>query len=369
MDNVYSTTPLGDDPLLSAESNAVPYPGTALYDNERLMARIAELERDNQSLHDRVRQGPTATPNPLYAPPPTTVNVNYPNPPPRLGIYTGQKPRGGGEIEYGEWRTRCHQYLAENDTADPAELTRKIKASLKGIALDYVKSDHNPRIILKKLDSLFGSSLNEEDKYARFVKMQHDRRESAAAYFSRLWNSFISLNSDNTYSPEQVNSKVYHTFMSNFSANDNLLLVELRTRFGNPGDCSPKCSDVLAFLRSYQERAGAKVAVHAAAVSTGPADTDVSKLIDYDRLASLVVEKMNINASNPLPGSAYGSSRHPPPPSPSASRGGPDFSFPCLNCGEYGHWKSSCLNPSNPERVRANRKSSRYSTGPRLNSK
>ena len=78
MDNVYSTTPLGDDPLLSAESNAVPYPGTALYDNERLMARIAELERDNQSLHDRVRQGPTATPNPLYAPPPYYCDCKLP---------------------------------------------------------------------------------------------------------------------------------------------------------------------------------------------------------------------------------------------------------------------------------------------------
>ena len=368
MDPVYSSSLLGDgNPLLGAESNPAPYSSTA-YDNERLTARIAELERDNQLLQERMRLNPSASPNPVYVPSPT-VNVTYPNPPPRLGIYTGQKPRGGGELEYGEWRTRCHQYLAENDTADPMDLTRKIKASLKGIALDVVRADLNPRSILKKLDSLFGSLLNEEDKYARFVKMQHDKRESAAAYFSRLWNSFLSLNSDDTYSPDQANGKIYHTFMSNFSANDNLLLVELRTRFGNPGDCSPKCSDVLAFLRSYQERVGAKTAVHAAAASTGPFDVDISKSIDYNKLASLVVEKMNINASSPLPGSSYGSSRRPPPTPSPAPRGGPDFSFPCLNCGEFGHWKSSCLNPSNPDKVRANRKPSRYPTGSRLNYK
>ena len=365
----YTSGMLGEDnPMLGTGSSTNHYSSTASIDNERLMARIAELERDNQVLHERARQATSPSSTPMYVPPPT-VNVSYPNPPPRLGIFTGQKPRGGGELEYNEWRTRCHQYLAENETTDPNELTRKIKASLKGIALAHVKSVLNPRTILRKLDSLFGSLLNEEDKYARFVKMQHDKKEGAAAYFSRLWQSFISLNSDDTYSPNQANSKIYHTFMSNLSASDNLLLVELRTKFGNPGDCSPECSDVLAFLRSYQERAGAKTVVHAAAASTGPLAANVVQTIDYDKLASLVVEKMNVNTSRPLPGSSHGASRYPPPPPPSASRRGPDFSLPCLNCGEFGHWRSSCMNPSNPDKVKASRQSPRYPTGSRLNSK
>ena len=35
------------------------------------------------------------------------------------------------------------------------------------------------------------------------------------------------------------------------------------------------------------------------------------------------------------------------------SRRGPDFSLPCLHCGELGHWKATCPTPPNPSKVQA----------------
>ena len=88
----YTSGMLGEDnPMLGTGSSTNHYSSTASIDNERLMARIAELERDNQVLHERARQATSPSSTPMYVPPPT-VNVSYPNPPPRLGIFTGQKP-------------------------------------------------------------------------------------------------------------------------------------------------------------------------------------------------------------------------------------------------------------------------------------
>ena len=336
--------------------------------NDDLMLKLAELERQNHSYQQQLltqangsaRNTTSGNLSPGISPsipPPPVVHVTYPSPPPRLGVFTGQKPRGGNEIEFSEWHARCKAYLSEHFKVDVSEQTQRIRASLKGIAYEHVKLLSNPHDILKALSDLFGSLLTEEDRYARFVKMTPERKEPASTFYGRLWDAFLYINQDHTFSPTQMYSKVYHTFMSNISSTDNLLMVELRTRFGLPGECAPDCAAVLSFLRSYQERSAVRPPVFAAAAVNRSVETSGVEPLDYDKLASLVADKLR--TSTPPP--------NPPTHVSSQARRKPDFSFPCLNCGGFGHWKSSCTNPANPTQVKASKQSIRNKSTSRLN--
>ena len=162
-------------------------------------------------------------------------------------------------------------------------------------------------------------------------------------------------------------SKIYHTFMSNLSPSDNFLMIELRTRFGSPGETAPDCAQVLTFLRGYQERIAPRVTVNAAASVVHSSEEAVADKLDYDKLASLMVEKMKVSnlpspslppprrSYNPVPGSQ--STPRPPAPRPqSNSHRGPGVSSsdrPCSKCGDFGHWKADCPNAPNPSKVRS----------------
>lgn len=336
--------------------------------NDDLMQRIAELERQNHIAQQQLltqanvssrrnHSGNLSPGSSSSLPTPPVVHVTYPSPPPRLGIFTGQKPRGGNEVEFVEWHARCKTYLSEHFKIDVSEQTQRIKASLKGIAYEHVKLLSNPHDILNALNELFGSLLTEEDRYAQFVRMVPERKEPAATFYGRLWDAFLRINQDNTFSPVQMCSKVYHTFMSNISSSDSLLMVELRTRFGSPGECAPDCATVLSFLRSYQERSAVRSPVFSAAVVSRPAESSPVEQLDYDKLASLVADKLRTSTPSP----------NPPTHVSSQARRKPDFSFPCLNCGGFGHWKASCTNPANPTQVKASKQSIRNKSTSRLN--
>lgn len=343
-------------------------PGSQPTDVEILMEKLHSLERENNSLHGRLKEQETLThkmsqdmlnTNPATVP---VIKVTYPTSP-RLGIFTGLKPRGGGELDYGEWASRCRQFINESDVQDMYDVTRKIRSSLRGIALEQVQKCTDATDMLRTLDRVYGNLLTEEDQYARFIKLSQEKRESPASFFSRLWSAFSALNMTHQYSSLQANSKIYHTFMSNFIPTDNFLMIEMRARFGAPGETAPDCSSVLTFLRSYLERSGTRTPVTAAAASVA---TDASECdIDYDKLTDMIMDKLSLKQNVPqstpqLP--THQGVRPPfscPRPPFSGSRPrvtprrGPDFSLPCLHCGELGHWKATCPNPPNPSKVQA----------------
>ena len=332
-------------------------PGSQIHDVGNIMEKLQSLESENSTLHARLKEQEVLTSRmsqELHSKNNSTttpiVKVTYPSSP-RLGIFTGLKPRGGGELDYGEWASRCRQFINESDTHDMYDVTRKIRSSLRGIAMEQVQMCDNANDILRTLERVYGNLLTEEDQYARFVKMSQEKRESPASFFSRLWSSFSALNVTRHYSSLQANSKIYHTFMSNFVPADNFLMIEMRTRFGAPGETAPDCASVLTFLRSYMERSGARAPVAAAAASMSASVSDCD--IDYDKLTDMIMEKMSLKQSVPQ------CAPRPPGPRPSfpgprprvPPRRGPDLSLPCLHCGELGHWKINCPNPHNPVKV------------------
>ena len=325
---------------------------TSTNDYSQLMNRLDQLERENLALKERLNNNEAVsnTSYPVYNVP--EVKVVYPSLPPRLGIFTGLRPAGGGEVEFAEWSARCKSFLCESDGNDSRDVMRKVRSSLRGIALEQVKDCSTATSIIETLNLVYGNLLTEEDQYVRFVKLAQEKRESAASYFSRLWSSFSNLNQRKQYTAMQANSKIYHTFMTNFVSNDNFLLMELRSKFGTPGETAPSCASVLAYLRSYMDRPGQKpFAAHAAASTVESVSTPE---IDYDRLADVMIEKMNLKSQSSIP--SYPPPKYPQhaPRSQGASKSKSDNSKQvCYNCGELGHWLSSCTNPPNPAKVKA----------------
>ena len=341
-----------------AESNSSNY--------SQLINRIEQLERENLSLKEKINNDEAASSllhlhssqmreqsNPRYTVP--EVKVVYPSQPPRLGIFTGLKPAGGSEVDFAEWSARCKSYLCESEGNDSRDVLRKVRSSLRGIALEQVKDCSSASSIIDTLKQVYGNLLTEEDQYVRFVKLAQEKRESPASYFSRLWSSFSDLNQRNQYSAMQANSKIYHTFMTNFVSNDNFLLIELRSKFGTPGETAPNCSSVLAFLRSYMERPSQKTfAAHAAANTV---ESPVSPPdINYDKLADIMIEKMKLSSTPPSipPTNPPPEYSHNVPRSQGMMRKNADLSNkPCFNCGELGHLQFSCVKPPNPAKVKA----------------
>ena len=300
-----------------------------------LLARLDQLEAlqlENVALRERL----AAQPSHAAPPVPVNVHVRAPTPAPRLGIFTGLKPTGGAEIAFNEWFDRATQYLQE--ATDDAEACRRVKASLRGIAAEQVKPCTTGDGVLQRLKEIYGELGTDEDLYAQFVKMQMGKGETVADFFSRVWTAFTKLNSVDKYSADDANKKVYHTFLSNAVAADRLIILEIRSEFGASGVASPDPSKVLRRLRELGERT--------TSTRPTPVTASVSTEIDYDRLATMVAEKM----------SAAQTANH-PPPRPYVPRG------PCFRCGEVGHLRRNCRNPPNPAKVAQARGTSRPLNG------
>ena len=315
-------------------------------DIELLGAKLAELtqklvdmeglQAENSDLRNRLA-GQGNEPMPHQQPTPVTVHVKAPTPAPRLGVFTGLKPKGGGEVGYNEWHERVTQYAQESQ--EPQEVARRVRASLRGIAAEQAKNCDTADAILQCLSAIYGDVKTTEDLYLEFVRLQMGKTELPSDFFSRVWSRFTDLNKDGAYPRPEAAKKVYHTFMMEAKANHSLLSLELRNAFGFPGSASPDPSKVLRRIRelesqSHTSPSGSKHAT-AAATSTSAPGVD----IDYDKLATLVAEKMSTQ---------HPQVAHQAAPRPRTPRG------PCFRCGEVGtHYRRDCRNPPNPTRVAA----------------
>ncbi|XP_025107458.1 uncharacterized protein LOC112572124 [Pomacea canaliculata] len=182
---------------------------------------------------------------------PAAVNVNVSSPPPRLGIFTGLPPTGGQEVKFAEWRERALAYQEESTDGEDIRVKR-LRASLRGVALQQVKNCPNSREIVATLRKMYEVRESGEDVLVDFLSMKPHKEEGTAGFLLRLWDR---LARSGKFEEREIRRKVYHALLAQLKDSQPLLALELRTNFGAPGQAEPELAEVLCQVRERENNA------------------------------------------------------------------------------------------------------------------
>lgn len=267
----------------------------------------------------------------------TPIQVQIPLSTPKLGTFTGLKPRGGGELSFAEWKERVEVYLNETNDSEEKQLVR-VKNSLKGVACEQTKDCTKAADIVVKLQSVYGDVRCAEDVYLDMINMKLSQSEMPSQFLLRVWTK---LAESKKFEVDDIKKKVYHHLLSQLKTGGHPLVeFAIRTKYGPPG-AAPDLEKVLETLKTEENQAPQQPARH-------PRQQVQQAGIDYELLADMVAKKLQ-----PTP--PLHSEQHQPPlppnfhPGPSPKRG------PCYHCGLYGHMARLCRNPPNPQLVKQER--------------
>jgi hypothetical protein len=133
------------------------------------------------------------------------------------------------------------------------------------------------------------------------------------------------INEDNIFTETQAAVKIYHIFMKNCHPT---LAMELRQKFGFPGEASPDLKELLQPVRRLEgslPETKPKVQVNAATVQEPLTDTQL------DQIAEKVASKLQAVRKPKI----------------------------CYRCGQGGHLARSCRNEPNPKKVAEEREEKR----------
>ncbi|KAL8603355.1 hypothetical protein ACOMHN_039718 [Nucella lapillus] len=256
----------------------------------------------------------------------------------RLKIFSGIAPSGGNEIDFEAWEEQAEGFLKGPDVKSK---DNRLFASLKGIAAETVKDCQTNTEAVKTLRQIFGSLQDAEELLLTLSTQRIRRGETPAAFFSRLYTDLLNIHKLQPFTSPDMNQKLYRTFCSGIQHTHELLLLELRNRFGYPSRAHPSFVDLLHAVRQACDRDDAKRGHQQQhQVSTDAMSTEalVTKVVDT------VMERLSLKMGPPsrsegsvLPGHADG--RH------------LRFTGHCFRCGLTGHYSRNCTNRPNPALV------------------
>ncbi|XP_038135185.1 uncharacterized protein LOC119779585 [Cyprinodon tularosa] len=173
----------------------------------------------------------------------------------RLRSFSGRVPKPSNEADYESWRSQIELLLAD-PSLSALHVTRRIMESLLVPAADFIKGlgpNTLPAVLLRHLDSAFGTVQDGEELYAQFLNILQNPGETASSYLQRLqlmlttvWKRGVTAN--------DMDRQLLKQFVRGCWNNDIITKLQLEQRRGNP----PPFSELLLLLRTEEDRQQAK---------------------------------------------------------------------------------------------------------------
>ena len=241
---------------------------------------------------------------------PYRIQLQQPPPPPRLKLFTGLPPTNSQEATFGEWRQQAMQILKDGALSDKSV---HLKRSLRGAALQQidVSGATEPKAIIDLLTNLFGELKTPEDRYMEICRLRPKKDQLLSEFLLTIYNQMEEVRQQANLTDEESHRRTY--FALSKGCSNDLLAMELRNRFGIPGEATPEFSSLFRFIRQIE----------------GLESSKARRAVPMAQSAAHVVDENRVQDSHSK-AKAKNQGRY------------------CYKCGEEGHMYKNCTRPPNP---------------------
>lgn len=290
----------------------------------------------------------------------------------QLRTFSGRIPKPNAEADFETWRSQIDLLMADPNLS-PLHVTRRIMESLLTPAADLIKGlgpDTLPTVLLRVLDSAFGTVQDGEELYAQFLNILQNPGERPSVYLQRLQLTLNTVVKRGGIPAAETDRHLLKQFVRGCWDNAVITKLQLEQRRDNP----PPFSELLLLLRTEEDRQQVKETLMKKHIGSGSSKPKVniqsqstcscghsSSTSSSDELKELKRQMQALQrqmsafiATQQSPAQSKSAPRQSSRPSPQpTSKPKPWY---CFNCGEDGHLSSSCTNAANPTLVEQKKK-------------
>lgn len=174
----------------------------------------------------------------------------------RLRPFSGRSPRPNNEIDYETWRSNADFLLRDTQQSDLFK-SRKILDSLLSPAADIVKHltpNSSPSMYLDILDSAYGTVVDGDNLYAKFLNTLQNYGEKSSAYLQRLQVMLSTTFRRGGVSATDLDSQLLKQFCRGRWNNTLISELKLEQKKQNP----PTFAELLLLLRTEEDKRDSK---------------------------------------------------------------------------------------------------------------